>query len=202
MEEKFYYVVKDGKVEEVKEILRSNPNLKINWKNDKDNDRTALVSACQNGHDSIVSILLAHPDIDANSKGSNGYTPFNSARANGKTSCVRLLLHDSRVNPNEPNNSGETPLRNGAAAGQLAFIKLWIASGREMDLGKPGDAKTVAWTDAIGKAKQLGKTEVASLLERFKSDATKTRSEVRKELRINGQYCCSFLLILFIHCEL
>jgi len=189
MEEKFYYVVKDGKVEEVKEILRSNPNLKINWKNDKDNDRTALVSACQNGHDSIVSILLAHPDIDANSKGSNGYTPFNSARANGKTSCVRLLLHDSRVNPNEPNNFGETPLRNAADNGSLDIIKLWIASGREMDLGKPGD---VTKTDAIGRAKKQGKTEVASLLERFKSDATKTRSEIGKELGINGQYCCFF----------
>ena len=175
----------------MKEILRSNPNLKVNWKNDKDSDYTALYRACVNGHDSIVSILLAHPDIDVNVKNGNGYTPFNTARNNSKISCVELLLHDSRVNPNEPNNSGETPLRNGAAAGQLAFIKLWIASGREMDLGKPGDAKTVAWTDAIGKAKQLGKTEVASLLERFKSDATKTRSEVRKELGINGQYYCS-----------
>ena len=188
MEKEFYDAANDGKVEKVKEILRSNPNLKINWKNDKDNDRTALVSACQNGHDSIVSILLAHPDIDANSKGSNGYTPFNSARANGKTSCVRLLLHDSRVNPNEPNNFGETPLRNAADNGSLDIIKLWIASGREMDLGKPGDAKT----DAIGVAKQSGKTEMATLLERFKSDATKTRSEIRKELGINGQYCCFF----------
>jgi len=192
MEQKFYSAVGGGKVEEVKEILRSNPNLKVNWKNDKASDRTALIIACENGHDSVVSILLTHPDIDVNVKNGSGYTPFNTARNNSKISCVELLLHDSRVNPNEPNNSGETPLRNGAAAGQLAFIKLWIASGREMDLGKPGDAKTVAWTDAIGKAKQLGKTEVASLLERFKSDATKTRSEVRKELGINGEYYCSF----------
>jgi len=37
-------------------------------------------------------------------------------------------------------------------------------------------------------AKKYGKTEVVTLLERFKSDAAKTRSEVRKELGINGQY--------------
>jgi len=189
MEQKFYSAVGGGKVEEVKEILRSNPNLKVNWKNDKASDRTALIIACENGHDSVVSILLAHPDIDVDLKGTSGYSPFNSARSEGKTSCIRILLHDSRVNPNEPNNSGETPLRNGAAAGQLAFIKLWIASGREMDLGKPGD---VDKTDAIGRAKQLGKTEVASLLERFKSDATKTRNEIKKELGINGEYYCSF----------
>ena len=188
MERKFYDAVNGDKVEEVKEILRSNPNLKINWKNEKDNDRTALNSACLNGHDSIVSILLAHPDIDVNLKSTSGYTPFNRARANGKTSCVRLLLHDSRVNPNEPDKEGYTPLRNAANNGSLGIIKLWIASGREMDLGKPGDAKT----DAIGVEKKQGKTEVASLLERFKSDATKTRSEVRKELGINGQYCCFF----------
>jgi len=49
-----------------------------------------------------------------------------------------------------------------------------------MDLGTPGDS----FTDAIGAAKKKGKTEVVSLLERFKSDATKTRSEVRLELGI------------------
>ena len=54
-----------------------------------------------------------------------------------------------------------------------------------MDLGTPGD---IYKTDAIGGAKQEGKTEVVSLLERFKSDAAKTRSEVRKELGITGQY--------------
>jgi len=188
MEQKFYDAVNGGKVEEVKEILRSNPNLKINWKKEKDSDYTALISACANGHDSIVSILLAHPDIDVNLKSTSGYSPFNYARSKERTSCVRLLLHDSRVDPNEPSNDGRTPLWNAANKGSLDIIKLWIASGREMDLGKPGDAKT----DAIGVAKQSGKTEMATLLERFKSDATKTRSEIRKELGINGQYCCFF----------
>ena len=41
-------------------------------------------------------------------------------------------------------------------------------------------------TDAIGGTKKGGFTEVVTLLERFKSDAAKTRSEVRKELGING----------------
>jgi len=39
---------------------------------------------------------------------------------------------------------------------------------------------------------------VVILLERFKSDAAKTRSEVRKELGINGQYCYYYsILFLF-----
>jgi len=47
--------------------------------------------------------------------------------------------------------------------------------------------------EAIGGAKREKKTGVVTLLERFKSDdAAKTRSEVRKELGINGQYPYSY----------
>jgi len=71
-----------------------------------------------------------------------------------------------------------------------------------MDLGKPGDVDT---TDAIGAAKKRGQAEVVTLLERFKGDAAKTRSEVRKELGINGQYYShySFLFLFssFFHSQ-
>ena len=64
------------------------------------------------------------------------------------------------------------------------MIKWWIAIGREMDLETPGNDRT----DAIGEAKRKRKKGVATLLERFKSDAAKTSSEVRMELGItNGQ---------------
>ena len=95
------------------------------------------------------------------------------------------MLKDSRVKVNEPDNYGRTPLWWAASIDRLDVIKWWIASGKEMDLGKPGD---IDKTDAIGAAKKDGKTEVVSLLERFKSDAAKTMSEVRKELGITGQY--------------
>ena len=133
----------------------------------------------------MIPLLLAHPDIDVNVKTSSGYTPFFYACYYGHTSCVREMLKDSRVKVNEPDNYGRTPLYHAARYGQLDVIMWWIASGREMDLGKPGD---VDKTDAIGAAKKNGKTEVVSLLERFKSDAAKTRSEVRKELGITGRY--------------
>ena len=73
----------------------------------------------------------------------------------------------------------DTPLWYAARWGHFDVIKWWIASGREMDFGKPGD---VDKTDAIGVAKQRGKTEVVTLLERFKSDAAQTRHAVRVEL--------------------
>ena len=48
-----------------------------------------------------------------------------------------------------------------------------------MDLGTPGEADK---TDVIWEAKKNGKTEVVTLLERFKSDAAKTRHAMRVEL--------------------
>ena len=50
---------------------------------------------------------------------------------------------------------GWTPLWWAARYGFLDGIKWWIASGREIDLGKPGD---VDKTDAIGVAKKDGNT--------------------------------------------
>jgi len=66
-----------------------------------------------------------------------------------------VFLKDSRVKVNEPHKNGTTPLGYAACSGYLDVIKWWIASGREMDLGQPGD---VDKTDAIGMAKQRGKT--------------------------------------------
>ena len=146
------------------------------------------------GHDSIVSILLAHPDIDVNQKDINGWPLFNSDCLNGFTSCVRLLLKDSRVKVNEP-DYGYTPLMWAAYKGHLDVIKWWIASGREMYLGEPGNYHT----DAIGKAKKEGKTEVAILLERFKENPAKTRYQVRLELGVADEVAAKmFAIVVFL----
>ena len=100
----FYSATENGNVEEVEEILRNNPNVNVNWSSENDEGSTALIIACDNGHDSIVSILLAHPDIDVNQKDNEGWTPFSGACWYGNTSCVRLMLKDSRVMVNEPSD--------------------------------------------------------------------------------------------------
>ena len=73
------------------------------------------------------------------------------------------MLKD-RVKPNEPTKDGRTPLWRAACWGHLDVIKWWIASGREMDLGKPGDIRT----DAIRGAELFEETVMVTLLERFK----------------------------------
>jgi len=178
----------------VKEILRNNPTLNVNLSTVHDSDNTALSVACRNGHDSIVSILLAHPDIDVNQKDPNGCTPFSSACFQGQTSCARLLLKDPRVQVGESSHSGHTPLRWVAVKGYLAVIKWWIASGREMDLGEPGDSKT----DAIGEARKKDKTNVVTLLKRFKENPVETRYQVRVELGLVDELAAEmFAIVVF-----
>ena len=177
--------VQKGDAKKVAELIRQDPDFKVNMAVDEYGG-TLLHYACfEDSRSAVIPILLAHPDIDVNLKDSTGWTPFYWACWNGRPSCVREMLKDSRVKVNEPAGDGCTPLWVAASNGHLDVIRVWIASGREMNLGTPGD---VGKTDAIGGARKNGKTEVVALLERFKSDAAKTRSEVRKELGITGQY--------------
>jgi len=179
-----YAAVKSGDAKKLAELIRQDPGFDVNITL-KGSKWTLLHHACIGDRRSaLIPLLLAHPDIDVNVKNRSGGTPFYHA-CGGRASCVREMLKDSRVKVNEPNNDGRTPLWWAAYLGKLDAIKLWIASGREMDLGTPGDLYK---TDAIGGAKKNGKTEVVALLLRSESDAAKTRSEVRKELGIAGQY--------------
>ena len=185
----------DGDAKKLAELMRQDPGFKVNMKRNE-KGWTLLHCACRESHRSaVIPLLLAHPDIDVNVKDTNGDTPF-SYSCNGRASCVREMLKDSRVKVNEPNKYGWTPLRRAALNGRHDVIKWWIASGREMDLGKPGD---IDKTDAIGAAKKDGKTEVVSLLERFKSDAAKTRHDMRVELGWYDEAAAEmFALVVFV----
>ena len=152
-----FAAVERGNVGELAELIRQNPGFNVNRQDG--NERTLLNHACYDAKGAVVPLLLAHPDIDVNLK-NNGDTPFLWACFNGHTACVRLLLKDLRVKVNEPSVNGSTPLRFAAVNGNVDTIRWWIASGREMDLGKPGD---VYKTDVIGVAKIYHKTQVVTL---------------------------------------
>ena len=177
-------------------IIRSNLTLDVNWKSENQMGWAALHYACEIGFDSVISVLLDHPAIEVNQEDDAQWTPFFRACFNGHTSCVRLLLKDFRVRVNDPEaGGGHTPLWHAASHGSQDIIKRWIASGREMDLGQPGNRRT----DVIGAAKEHEKTGVATLLERFKSDASKTRHEIRGELGWYDDLAAEmFALVVFV----
>jgi len=187
-----------GDAKKVAEMIRQDPGFKVNMEQDE-HGHTLLHYACDGEHRSaVIPLLLAHPDINVNVKDKYGRTPFFTA-CSGYTSCVREMLKDSRVNVNEPDNHGFTPLWFTSFNGHLDVIKWWIASGREMDLGKPGD---VDQTDAIGAAKRRGKTEVASLLVRLKSNPLETIHAMRVELGLIDLATEMFALVVFVSDEL
>ena len=106
------------------------------------------------------------------------------------------MLKDSRVKVNETNRNGYPPLFCAAYFGHLDIIKWWIASGRQMDLGKPGD---IDKTDAIGGAKIYGRTKVVSLLERFKENPEETRYVVGVKLGLLDNLAAEmFALAVFV----
>ena len=184
--------VEKGDVKKLAELMRQDPGFNVNKDHEDGDGRTLLYVACRED----IPLLLAHPDIDVNVKNEFGVTAFCLACANGHTSSVRLLLKDSRVKVNEPTNSGSTPLQLVARDGCLDVIRWWIVSGREMDLGEPGDVEK---TDAIGVAEEEGMTEVVALLERFKSDAAQTRHAMRVELGLLDDLAAEmFALVVFV----
>ena len=186
--------VRKGDVKRLAKLMSQDTIFDVNMVLDV-RGRTLLHFACRDdSRSAVIPLLLAHPGIDVNVKDESGSTPFFYA-CYGYPSCVREMLKDSRVKVNEPNNDGCTPLWNAADDGYLDIIRWWIASGREMDLGKPGD---VDKTDAVGVAKRYGK-EVATLLERFKSDASKTRHAMRVEMGWYDDLAAEmFALVVFV----
>ena len=84
-EEKLRRAARYGNVSEVKEILRNNPTLNVNWRCPY--GWTALRIAGGSGQEAIVSILLTRSDIDVNLKSAYGETPFLIACERGYTSC-------------------------------------------------------------------------------------------------------------------
>ena len=186
--------VKEGDAGELAELMRQDPGFDVNMAVDVIGS-TLLHYAC--GGDSrsaVIPLLLAHPDIDVNVKSKNGWTPFSYA-CGGYTSSVREMLKDSRVKVNEPAKNGTTPLYCAASFDYLDVIKWWIASGREIDLGKPEELRT----DAIGVAKRYDKTEVVTLLERFKENPVETRHAMRVELGLFDELAAEmFALVVFV----
>ena len=174
--------------------MRRDPDFNVN--KDHRGGLTLFHCACYENHRSaVIPLLLAHPDIDVSVKSKYGETPFYWA-CGGRPSCVREMLKDFRVKLNDPANDGSTPLWSATRFVLLDIMKWWIGSGREIDLGKPGD---VDKTDAIEVAKNWGRTEMATLLQRFKNDPAKTRHAVRLEIGWYDEAAAEiFALVVFV----
>ena len=149
----FYYAVERGDEAATLSYLESPyPELDVGSLN---RERQApLHHAVNHGMHKVVALLLRHPDINVNPINEFGETPFLWAMIFGDIACLRLLLQDPRVDVNCRDSFRRTPLRQAVYFGSMENLKWWIVSGREMDLGEPGNPDNDAiW---VGRNRALG----------------------------------------------
>jgi ankyrin repeat protein len=89
---------------------------------------TPLSLAARNGHEVVVTLLLATEGVNPDSQDSNGRTPLSWAARYGHEAVVTLLLATEGVNPDSQDSNGWTPLSWAAEYGHEAVIKLLLAT--------------------------------------------------------------------------
>ena len=125
LENLFLEACKGGDEAKVNAAIALNVNINI-----KDADGwTGLLWAIVNKHENIVDILLAHPAIDINGKGSSGRFPLPLASLHWLASVVaRLGRMQAAVRGVNDQYAGWTPLilatRNGKMINKLNIVVL------------------------------------------------------------------------------
>jgi hypothetical protein len=189
-------------VSAVKKFLEDDPAFNVNEEVDG-NGYTALHLACWKGYHEIVSMFLAHPDINVNQKNNSGNTPFLRGCAHGKVEAVKVLLKDSRVDINMADYDECTPLWCASCYEHVEVIKWMIVlRGDELDLEKKGKY----WKDdkectAIEVSRDNNRPEVMSLLERFMVNPVEVRHEIRVELGLVDEDAAELFAMTVFLCD-
>ncbi len=102
----------------------------VNLKNN--NDLTALMFACREGHADAIRMLLLH-DARIDLQDICGDTALVYACRDGRAEAARLLLK-AKANPDLPNMDGITPLMWASASGHIDIIHALIQHGADPDL--------------------------------------------------------------------
>ena len=131
--------------------------------------KTAFISACENGHQEGVKLLLAHEGIekvDLNATLNRGSNAFMLASENGHKGVVQILLDHSSCNRIDTNaqcaNYGMTALTLACSNGHEEVVKLLLDadSRRKIDV----NARDHAGRTAFFWACRFGHKKVAKLL--------------------------------------
>lgn len=97
---------------------------------DKRAEGEALCKAAANGHEAVVSQLLAIQRIDVNTK-LDFLTPLWRAASGGHTSVVKLLINTPYIDIKSKNGSfGQRPLAEAAEFGKVDVVELLLETNR------------------------------------------------------------------------
>ena len=168
-------------------------------KNTTTDKNTILRVVVMSDRAEILPTVLKLNGVDVNHEYA-GTNMLTLAVKNWCMETMKILLRDSRVDVNKPDSDGRTPLWWMSFYGNVEMIKWMIASGREINLDKKGE-----WDDQnmtpIEVAKDMYKTKVVSLLERFSENQEQTRREIRKELGLGKSDAAEVFATIVFLCD-
>jgi len=137
----------------------------------------------------MAARLKADPGLDVNCVDLYQQSALFHACCYGRAEAVKLLLAHPAIN-STIGASWCTPLEVATLEGHLNVIEVLIASGKDLGL-QPKLAFTTKG--------RRNRSEVVSLLERFRNDPKKTRLELRVKLRFPDELAAEiFALIVFL----
>jgi hypothetical protein len=191
----------NGTIEEVETLLRDHPDLDINWKDVC--GWTALNAASFNGQAKVVKLLLAHPAINVNMQTSFGATSLLLCYSCDINTTFQLLLKDPRVDFTLNDYDGHTLLWFVSFRGEFKIIEMLIASGKDLgDINLKGrnsdDGKVYT---ALEIARKQRNDIVVSLLERFMTNPSQTRYEIRVKLGFTDALAAEIFTLTIFLCD-
>lgn len=93
-------------------------------------EQSALCSAANIGHFSIVRALATDRRVNINFRGIIGHTPLSLAAISGHTEIVKFLLSQEHINVNAKNDLGTLPLTCAIIRGHIQVAKILIVDDR------------------------------------------------------------------------
>jgi len=135
-------------------------------------------------------------------RSSDGRTPLQLACHHGHLEIVQFFLGDPRTDLASADDQGCTPLWKAARWGHIEIIEWLMASGRDL-----GDVNGVGtWVDgqeltSLEIAKESKRLRAVSLLERFATNPTATRHEIRVKLGLQGALAAELFAVMVFLCD-
>ena len=120
--------VREGRVETVREILRS---FNLSYLQAWSDGYVLLCEALENRHAEVAKLLLTN-GCKVNSKNKTSYTPLHFAARNGDIEIVQMLLSRG-AKINAKNRYGVTPLHDAVLSNKIEIIKLLISQGADVN---------------------------------------------------------------------
>ena len=122
-----------GDHQTVVELLRQGDSVSVL----SSNGRTPLMLASLQGHDSVVSALLAHTtDADIDVKDNEGRTALHHATDNVHASIVELLM-ERRADMDTVDVQGFAPLHMAIANNSLELVRCFLNAGANVNIADP-----------------------------------------------------------------